>query len=212
MITANKELMAQARTSLEGNWGKAIGVAAIYLLLTVGVSNCPPSYTYSTYSALQGTSVNLTFGSVITLLIAGPLALGLYSFFLGLSRGEEVGIELLFDGFKQFAKAFIASILMGIFTFLWMLLLIIPGIIAALSYSQTWFIIRENPEIGAYDAIQLSKQMMNGYKWKYFCLCCRFIGWILLCLFTFGIGYLLLAPYIYTSHAKFYDDLKANQA
>ena len=101
---------------------------------------------------------------------------------------------------------------MILFIFLWMLLLIIPGIIASIAYSQTFYILAEDDTIGSMDALRKSKEMMNGYKWKYFCLVLRFVGWFLLCILTFGIGFLWLSPYIQVSYAKFYEDLKTNQA
>jgi uncharacterized membrane protein len=121
-----------------------------------------------------------------------------------------VRIEQLFSGFNRFGTALAAYLLVTIFTFFWMLLLIVPGIIAAISYSQTFYIIADSQNIDPMDAIDKSKKMMQGYKWKYFCLYLRFIGWALLCILTLGIGYVWLLPYVQTSTAKFYDDLKAN--
>ena len=101
---------------------------------------------------------------------------------------------------------------MAVFILLWMLLLIIPGIIAALAYSQTFYILAEDESIGAMDALKKSKEMMNGYKWKYFCLSLRFLGWVLLCILTLGIGFLWLAPYVEVSYAHFYEELKNQNA
>jgi uncharacterized membrane protein len=102
-------------------------------------------------------------------------------------------------------------VLMLVFTLLWMLLLIIPGIIAAISYSLTFYIIADDDTIKPMEAIDKSKQMMDGYKWKYFFLALRFLGWALLCILTLGIGFLWLIPYVQVTFAKFYDDVKANQ-
>ncbi len=97
---------------------------------------------------------------------------------------------------------------MVIFTILWSLLLIVPGIIAAISYLMTFYIIADDNTIRAMDAIDKSKTMMYGYKMKYFKMVLRFIGWCLLCLFlALGIGFLWL---IYVSNAKFYEDIKDN--
>ncbi|MDR0711793.1 MAG: DUF975 family protein [Prevotellaceae bacterium] len=195
MITKNKVLMAQARASLSGKWGIAVCAALVYMLL-VGPSSLIPYY----------------LGTAAIALIAGPFVLGLSMFFLALARGEEVQFEQIFKGFNYFGTALAAYLLVLVFTLLWMLLLIVPGIIASISYSQIFFILADNPEMGAMEALRRSKKMMYGYKWKYFCLGLRFIGWSLLCILTLGIGFLWLGPYIYTSNAKFYDDLKANSA
>jgi uncharacterized membrane protein len=93
-----------------------------------------------------------------------------------------------------------------------MLLLIIPGIIAALSYSMTFFIIADDESIEPMEALKKSKKMMEGYKLKLFYLSIRFFGLALLCILTLGIGFLWLIPYTYVTMAKFYDDIKDNPA
>ena len=69
------------------------------------------------------------------------------------------------------------------------------------------FIMAENPEMSAKEAMEVSMEMMRGNKWRLFCLELSFIGWGILCLFTLGIGYLWLNPYINASLAAFYDDV-----
>ena len=194
MVKENKELMAEARESLSGNWGLAIGTFLVYGIII---------------SSLQFIPV---VGSVLALFIAGPMLVGVSMFSLSLSRGENARLEQIFEGFKNYGTVLGAYLLMVLFIFLWMLLLIIPGIIAAIAYSQTFYILAEDDTIGSMDALKKSKEMMDGYKWKYFCLGLRFIGWALLCILTLGIGFLWLSPYIQISYAKFYEDLKNNQA
>ena len=100
--------------------------------------------------------------------------------------------------------------LMNVFIFLWMLLLVIPGIVKMFSYAMTPFILEEHPELGANEAIDHSRAMMKGHKFDLFWLILSFIGWMILCLFTLGIGYLWLIPYMQTSIAGFYEDVKAD--
>lgn len=114
----------------------------------------------------------------------------------------------LFDGFQRFGTALGAYLLTGIFIFLWTLLLIVPGIMAGLSYAMTYFIIADDPTIGPLQAITKSKEMMRGHKWKLFLLHWRFLGWVLLCILTLGIGILWLVPYVSTSLAHFYEDIR----
>lgn len=89
-----------------------------------------------------------------------------------------------------------------------MILFIIPGLIAALSYSMTFFIIADDNSIDGFEALKKSKQMMKGYKWKYFCLNLRFLGWLVLCILSLGIGFLWLIPYVQVTNANFYEDIK----
>jgi len=119
-------------------------------------------------------------------------------------------LEQIFQGFDNFGTAMGAYLLMILFVFLWSLLLIIPGIIAAISYSMTFYILADDSSIGAMDAIDKSKRMMYGYKWKYFGLGIMFFGLSILCILTLGIGFLWLVPYKQVTMAKFYDDVKAN--
>lgn len=192
MITENKLLMAQARESLRNKWGTAVAALFIYLVLITILAIIP------------------ILGSIATIIIDGPLILGITLFSLTISRNSEARISQIFDGFSNFGTSFAAYILTGIFTILWMLLLIVPGIIASLSYSLTFFLIADNPRIDPLEAIRLSKKMMYGYKWKLFCLYFRFFWWFLLCILTLGIGYLWLAPYWQITFGKFYEDIRLN--
>ena len=188
--TENVDLMKQAREALRGKWGLAIGTFLVYMLL-VGAVNAIPFV-----------------GPVASLVVTGPMSLGVAIFSLSLARRQEAKLEQLFDGFQHFMTSMGAYLLMLVFIVLWTLLLIVPGIIAAISYSMTFFIISEDRSLDAMSAINKSKKMMYGYKWKYFCLQLRFLGWALLCILTLGIGFLWLIPYVQVTNAIFYDDIK----
>ncbi len=97
---------------------------------------------------------------------------------------------------------------MLLFVVLWMLLLIIPGIVAGLSYSMAWNILCDDPALSPMEVLRRSKAMMQGHRWRYFCLLCRFFGWGVLCVFSLGVGFLWFLPYFSTSVACFYNDLK----
>jgi uncharacterized membrane protein len=193
MKTPNKVLMSQARQLLKGKWGDAIKVTATYLLLSIILKSIPQ------------------VGGIISLFISGPFLIGLSIYWLSFSHNQNPKLKQIFEGFHTWWRGFVAYILLLIYTLLWSLLLIVPGIIAAFSYSMTYFILAEDKNITVNDAIDKSKQMMKGNKWKLFCLECRFIGWGLLCLLTFGVGFLWLIPYMWVSFVKFYDDIKATK-
>lgn len=186
----NLVLMQQARESLKGNWALAIGTFVVYGLITSAVGSLEAPY------------------SMVSLLVGGPFALGLASFSLNLSREGDARLEQIFLGFNRFPTALGAYLLMLLYITLWALLLIIPGIIAGLSYSMTFYILSDNTEIRAEEALRISKKMMDGYKLKLFYLWLRFFGLSLLCILTLGIGFLWLIPFIHVSMAKFYDDIK----
>jgi uncharacterized membrane protein len=186
----NRELRALARSQLHSGW-----LAAVGMLLVYGI--------------ILGLSVLVIVGPII---IGGPLTLGFLGYYLRKARGENAELKNLFDGFKLFGKSFLLYLLKVIFIALWSCLLIIPGIVKSLSYSMAFFILRDNPEIKATEAITGSRKMMKGYKGKLFGLCLSFIGWGILSVLTLGIGFLWLYPYVSLSLANFYEGIKQNQS
>jgi len=195
MTTENSVLMKMGRETLKGKWGLAIGAFLVVFLIGGAIQSIPKGG-----------------GGILYLIIGGPFALGMAMFSLSYSRHQEPLFEQVFEGFRDFGRALGAYLLIILYVFLWMLLLIVPGIIAALSYSMTFFIMADDSSINATDALKKSKQMMNGYKWKLFGLYLRFFGWALLCILTLGIGFLWLTPWAHVTTAHFYDDIKDNPA
>lgn len=183
-------LKALAKQQLKGNWGKAILAFLVFIIIT----DIPSAIPYA--------------GFAISLVISGPMCLGITKFSIELKRGQSPSIETIFSGFKSFATSFLLQLTMGIFIFLWSLLLIVPGIIASLRYSMAFYILNDNPELSAMEALNKSKEMMVGYKGKLFLLYLSFIGWGLLSILTLGIGFIWLIPYINITVANFYDELK----
>ena len=188
MSTENSFLLTQARESLSGRWGMAIATFLIYILITGAIA--------------------MPKAGIISLLISGPMMLGAATVALSFARDQDVRLEQIFDGFKHFGTAILTYVIMVVFIFLWMLLLIVPGIIAALSYSMSFYILADNKALKAMEVLETSKQMMDGHKLKLFYLYLRFLGLAILCIFTLGIGFLWLIPYMYVTTAKFYDDIK----
>ncbi|MBV8046085.1 MAG: DUF975 family protein [Paludibacterium sp.] len=187
--TPNAQIMTEARAALSGRWALAVGMSAVLFGIAL-------------VSAMLG-----HLGSLLDVLIKGPLEIGVATVFLQFIRGQESRVSQLFCGFDRFVTGLAAYLLMILFIFLWALLLIVPGVIAMLSYAMTFYILADEPGIGARAAIAKSKIMMFGNKWKYFCLICRFAGWFLLGVATLGIGFLWIVPYMMTSFARFYLDL-----
>ncbi|MBQ9092277.1 MAG: DUF975 family protein [Anaerotignum sp.] len=144
---------------------------------------------------------------VFRLILGSIVAVGYAKFNLDLVDGEEAKAGTLFDYLPQWKTMVVAGLLQTLYILLWMLLFIIPGIVAAYRYAMTSFILAENPELTASEAINHSKELMDGNKWRLFCLGFSFIGWSILCGFTLGIGYLWLTPYEQAANAAFYRDI-----
>lgn len=159
------------------------------------------------YGAIMSLSGSFSIG-IIPILVLGPLNLGIAALLLKLQRGETIVVEELFSGFSDFSRSLTAGVLVSLFTFLWSLLLIIPGIIAALSYSLTYFILHENPQMTAAEAIDASKNMMMGHKSELFGLMLSFFAWWLLSFITFGLALIYVLPYYHSAFTVFYQNLK----
>lgn len=188
MLKENSELRAEARMALTNKWV----MAAVATLVMGAVSGA------ASYIPVAG-----------TILVSLPVMYGYAIVMLNVFRGDEVNIGGLFDGFSDFGRIVGTKLLQAIYTFLWMLLLVIPGIVKSYSYAMTDYILKDYPELSNNAAIEKSMAMMDGRKMKLFLLDLSFIGWAILCLFTVGIGLFFLQPYVQAAHAAFYEDLKA---
>ncbi|MCQ2546704.1 MAG: DUF975 family protein [Clostridia bacterium] len=246
----SKNLRTLGRNALSGKWKIAIITMCVYLL----IQSVPPAI----FDAIFGTNVVTSFStsgdtygldantyaeflnnmpqycalsSLYTILVAGALNLGLALFALGVFRGAELHVSDILLGFEKFGKALGLYLFQTLFITLWTLLFIVPGIIAAIRYSQAFFILADDSSKGIRQCMDESKAMMRGNKSKYFCLALSFIGWCILSgipssivsnignvvshnafiLSIFAIiGSLFLAPviaYIYSTLAGFYEIL-----
>ena len=175
----------KAATVLKGNWCIAILAVLIHMVITGSLGQFKP------------------WGGIINLLIT-PLTSGLMLFFLKLSRNESRDLGSLFAPFKDYPRMLWGNLRMTIFIILWSVLLIIPGIIAGYRYAMAPYIMAENPDIGIREAVNLSKQMMDGHKGRLFGLRLSFILWDFLALIPLGIGVLWLNPFKNTAEAVFY--------
>lgn len=180
---------------LRGKWGTMAIATLIYALI---LGAC-------------GALSLIYIGGFAALFLTGAFMLGLTIMALAAARKQEVRAAQLFDGFKNYGSSLALYLLIAIFTALWMLLYIIPGIVKAYSYSMSWYILADNPQMGANAARKRSMELMQGNKWQLFCLHCSFIGWLLLCILTLGILTLWIAPYLQTAQAEFYRDLIAER-
>lgn len=152
----------------------------------------------------------LVMGAVYFVL-SSFVSVGYAKFNLNLADGQNAVFENLFEYFSCWKTTAVSSLLRFVYVFLWSLLFVIPGIVASLSYSMTNYILAESPDLTASEAIERSKAIMQGNRWRFFCLQLSFIGWDILALFTFGIGFLFLAPYKQAAYAAFYRDVSRVQ-
>ena len=147
-------------------------------------------------------------GTIAGMLLSGAFSLAMIQIYMNLGYGRRPEVGDLFSQMRNILPAFCTQFLVGLFTFLWSLLLFVPGIIMGCAYSQAMYILADDPGIGPMEAIRRSKEMMEGHKMEYFVLCLSFYGWALLSVFTLGILYIWLIPYMQATLTNYYKYLK----
>ena len=180
------ELKAAAKEQIKGN----IGMLFLCGLIIAGISFACAIF------------------PIAMILVTPPLSVGLCMVYLGLTEGKKAEVGTMFKGFQVFGKSIWLTILVAVFTFLWTLLFYIPGIIKTYSYSMAFYVLADNPEMTAREALRESKEIMKGHKWELFVLELSFILWMILGLFTLGFAYIYVIPYMSATVANFYQKIK----
>ena len=221
-----------ARDALRGKWGLA--VLAGFLASLLGATGTSSRVNINTGNSNSGYTVNLQdmipeqmrgvlAGAIVGVVVVGiaiavgwtilssVVGTGYAKFNLQLVDREEAAINTMFSYFPRWKTLTVAALLQGLYVFLWLLLFVIPGIVATYSYAMTRYILAEHPELTASEAIERSKEMMEGNRWRLFCLELSFLGWGLLATFTLGIGYLWLIPYTQAATAAFYREVSGTE-
>lgn len=213
-----KELRRIARENLSGNWGNAVLAAFLAALLggliaggsgfevelDAEVTAQLPEIvkTYFLYAAGIGGTLNF-----VHLILGGVIRQGYAVYLLKQYDRQSPETRDLFSQFDRFGDGFCLKLLQSLFVILWSLLLIIPGIVKAYSYAMAPYIMAENPNMTAREALNASTELMDGHKMELAFLELSFIGWGILNIFTLGIGSLWLTPYMNAAHTAFYRNL-----
>lgn len=230
-----------AREVLRGKWLFAILAGLIASLLgglgtdgpevklNIDMSNADVSFAYAGQtilstseglntqlgSFLAGSAVLIALAAIIMAVVyfvlGSVIEVGYARYNLELADRREGKLESLFTYFYNWKTTSAARLLQSLYVLLWSLLFIIPGIIAAYSYAMTGYILAEHPELTASEAIEQSKEMMSGNRFRLFCLQFSFIGWDFLCALTLGIGNLWLRPYKQAATAAFYREISGTE-
>ncbi|MBE6207535.1 MAG: DUF975 family protein [Rikenellaceae bacterium] len=200
----NVQIRQEAREILRGKWLAGVVITLIFglLMLLTGA--------FSVFNLNDEVIFSLL--TILTAIVIGyPLQVGFAMVWLKLARtGNGPELKPLFGGFtrRYHRSAMGTLLLMQIYTLLWTLLLIVPGIIKSIEYAMTPFIIADEPELGCNEAIEKSMAMMQGHRWQLFKMYLGMIGWMILGVFTCYIAWLWIIPYYQTAYAKFYLALK----
>jgi Predicted integral membrane protein len=191
-MKTRQEIKATAKQQFSENYWMSVG-AVILAFLIIG--------------AASGVSFGIAY-----ILLAPPIMVGIQYFSLCIYRGESPDLETMFTtGFSNYGRKLGGMLWMWLFTYLWMLLFIIPGIIKAIAYSMTPYILADCPNVNATEALKISMRMTQGHKGEIFVMYLSFIGWFLLSGLTFGlVGIFYTNPYFYISISGLYEELKEN--
>lgn len=181
-MKTNLELMRAAKGSLRENWLMAAVATLVYTVIS----------------------------GIVNIITGGPMNMGYVSYLREVKNGGEVQFESLLSGFNDFVRTLVAYLVSIVIVYVGIVLLIVPGIVAAIGLSMTFFILAEDKQIDPIAALQKSWNMMRGHKWTYFCLFWRFIGWWLLVPVTLGIAFFWVWPYFQLAAMNLYDEIKGH--
>lgn len=198
-----RELKNKSRIDLNGKWTLGAVISFVAVLFVTGATFF---YTFCSISRIAALSGLLLYYAVVFV-----LTYGLYIVFYNMVRhNKQPDIDDLFVAIRS-GRAFVTTVIMHLFIGLWTLLLIVPGVIMSLAYSMAPFIVEDDPSCYGLDALGRSRAMMRGHKWSYFKLSLSFIGWMFLSIITLGVGLIWLIPYMQTTFANFYINLRDSQ-
>lgn len=230
MRKSAEEFRSIARNALQGRWMPAVGTTLIASILggsiciggagnifgnaantvsreTENITDWDPVARGVILGILGVLGAGALIYTLITYVIGSFVSLGLMRYNLNLVDGKDAQLSQLFGSASLWSKAIRLNIRVTIFTMLWSILFVIPGIVKSYAYSMSGFILEENPEMTPKEAVEVSQRMMRGNKWRLFCLQLSFIGWAILSVLFFGIGMLWLRPYMNAAITAFYDEI-----
>lgn len=216
-MKTNQELKNSALAALKGNWAPAVLGAIFFTFATCLITS--PGYCANMaafgmpfFDSINPKVLKIFSNSsfLLNFFLLYPLSLGYSVAHKELLQNGDAAItrNTVRLAFSDYVRNAVSILLVYLYTILWTLLFIVPGIIKGLAYSLTPFIVKDNPQLSPNQAINLSMKMMKGHKFDLFYLYLSFIGWILLAMLTLGIGLLWVIPYMQTSMAAFYLDVK----
>lgn len=196
----NGQLKRRALLALKGNWQTALLVSFCAGIIGTGLDLAQRDIGFDLYAAdldalwqsiwaslsvvPESTWVLIVILRILGFVFTPALQLGCCHYFVSRLNGEELGFRGLFSRMQIVGKSILLSLLITLKVFAWSLLFIIPGFIAEIRYSMAPYYMAEDPSLSVTEAIEKSKQAMQGNKWNYVYLSLSFLGWALLSSFV----------------------------
>ena len=221
MMWNRAELKMRGNMAFKKNYVSAVVVALLMGIFgTVSgessarrVSENSDIYSGNLFNAEMITGLLAGIATVVILIVlvakvfvGNLLKMGGYRFFI-LNQTAQPGIGTLLDGFRSghYVNIVLTMFLRDLFTALWSLLLVVPGIVKHYEYLMVPYIIAENPAMDYKEAFQISKEMMEGEKMEAFIMDLSFLGWYLLSAITCGLlAIFYVNPYVQATFAEMY--------
>ena len=147
------------------------------------------------------------FLNILIVCVSAYIQVGIALYCIEIYKGKKVGLEMIFSRFKGF-KPIIFILLYTLVLMLGLILLVVPGIILGLMYSQVFFILADDPDVGVIEAFNMSNQMMKNNKWQLFMLNLEALLYFIIGVFTLFIWWVWLLPRYSVAYAGFYLALK----
>ena len=174
------EIKSEARSLIRTGSVRPIRMTLLLLAISLALSLVNSGVSCMVGETFRIAAIPFSFVSILVSLISLVLNTGYTCYCLGIHRREQMPYTSLFDAFSFAGKVILLSIVEGVFIFLWSMLFVVPGIIAAYRYSFAMMNLCCDPDLGVMEALNLSKRQTIGYKWQLFVLQLSFIGWYLL--------------------------------
>ncbi|XFA98959.1 DUF975 family protein [Candidatus Izemoplasma sp. B36] len=211
-MKTSKDYRIDAENLLRGKYTEIIvtflAFSVVSGLLGFIYSEFAPKYDYATMVVIDNGQPFLAFiVNVLNFMFTVGFMYAIFYITIRIIDNKVIDIkEAFMSGFKNnYSRNLGLHILMALYTFLWALLFIIPGIVKSYAYSMSFYLVNKEPELKSSDAIDKSRELMNGYKMNLFILDLSYIGWYLLSILTFGILLLWVVPRHYTARTLMYD-------
>ncbi len=217
-----KRYKSFAKKQLSGRWGIPVVVTLVIFIISV-VFSIPDFIKLSrsgyiaavlnhdflaATEALDEASSASFITSIVSMIVSAILEVASISVYIKMSRSPEpVYFSDFIEGFNNWARATLGILWQFIWIFLWTLLLIIPGFVKAIAYSQMFYIIAEYKEVSITKALRISIEITKGHKWDLFVMYLSFLGWAFLSIFTLGILNFWLTPYMNMTYINAYHAL-----
>lgn len=199
------ELKKWAKEKIKGKWLQILGA-----ILLVSIVSAAFAYPEISKENEQTMSIIIGIIKILGDMIVYILSIGLASYIVNFITDKEYKIEQIWSKFSNWKQIIVTYWHQLVMILLYTLLLIIPGIIKAISYSLVPYILLDESNMSSTEVLKLSEEMMKGHKMDYFVLILSFIGWHLLAVLTLGILEIWIIPYQQITTTKFLYDIKVN--